>query len=105
MVSSVEEMIALRWDTTPEHVRDLKDGTYVLSHRLMFHWMMVRGFVDMPMEYFDRWCYATKELVDKSLADFVESPPADYEPVGWHRHPPTHRRRVDGDPALEYIDP
>jgi hypothetical protein len=26
------------------------------------------------------------------------------EPQGWHRHVPSMRRRVDGDPAREYLD-
>jgi hypothetical protein len=25
------------------------------------------------------------------------------EPLGWHRHPPTGRRRPDGDPDKEYV--
>jgi hypothetical protein len=27
------------------------------------------------------------------------------EPSGWFRHPPSGRRRVDGDPATEYFQP
>lgn len=96
--------IAKRWETTPDRIKDLKDGTYVMAHRLMFHWM-IRGFFDTPFEYFDRWRYETEELVMKAVTDFVEEPPAGYEPSGWHRHPPTRRRRPAGDPTREYIDP
>lgn len=32
-------------------------------------------------------------------------PKAGTEPSGWFRHPPTGRRRPDGDPSKEYINP
>ncbi len=90
----------------PEHLRkDLKDGTYVAARRLLFHWMLIRGDHDDVLGYFDRWCYATEGLALLALQDFPERPPEGYEPDGWHRHPPTRRRRPGGDPALEYVDP
>lgn len=103
-MTSEIEAIAARWETTTEYARDLKDGTFVLAHRLMFHWMLIRGFLHDHNGYFDRWCYKDEQAAVKALTDFVEEPPVGYEPVGWHRHPPTHRRRPGGDPALEYIE-
>jgi len=32
-------------------------------------------------------------------------PEVDPEPVGWHRETRTARRRPNGDPAQEYIEP
>jgi hypothetical protein len=103
------DRVLIKWDKLGayEDIRDLGDGTFVMAHRLMFHWMLVRGYMDAGVleSYFDRWCYATEELVRDALAAFPVNPVADYEPAGWHRHPPTHRRRPGGDPAQEYIDP
>jgi hypothetical protein len=99
------EKICRNWNTTPDYVRDLKDGTFVMAHRLMYHWMLIRGYIGDAGNYFDRWCYETREGAVDALRDFVECPPAGYEPLGWHRHLPSHRRRPDGDPAKEYIGP
>lgn len=104
------EALKQRWDHGRHdrviHARDLEDGTWVAAVPLMFHWMMIRGDWEQSLGcYFDRWCYQTEELAVKALNEFPINPPAEYEPSGWHRHPPTHRRRVNGDPAQEYIDP
>jgi hypothetical protein len=90
--------------TTRDQVKDLGDGTYVMSYRLMFHWTMIRGFIDDYTGFFDRWCFETRELAMSALADFPLNPPGDYEPKGWHRHPPSARRRPGGDPTQEYRD-
>ena len=100
--------ILTKWDKpgAREDIRDLKDGTWIMAHRLAYHWMLIRGSEgDLLGCYFDRWCYATEDLARQALKDFPERPAKGYEPVGWHRHPPTHRRRPDGDPAREYIEP
>lgn len=68
--------------------------------------------------YLDRWCYHS---VTASLEAFEEWDATEYainytsvfsprpnpvsEPMGWHRHPPTARRRENGDPAKEEIRP
>lgn len=88
-----------------DDIRDLGDGTWLMAHRLMYHWMLIRGTEFEGANYFDRWCYATEDLVRTALAAFPANPTADYEPEGWHRHPPTHRRRPNGDKSREYIDP
>lgn len=85
-------------------VKDLGDGTYVMSKSLLFHWTLIRGQIDDWTGYFDRWCYATRELAEKALHDFPSNPPADYEPTGWHRHPKTGRRRPEGDSAHEHVE-
>lgn len=55
--------------------------------------------------YSDRWCYKSHKA---ALAAFEDWDPTTYvfgvsEPQGWHRHPPTGRRRENGDPSTEEI--
>lgn len=94
----------LSGDVAVTDMRDLGDGSWIMVKRLLFHWMMVRGDFDDLIGYWDRWCYATEELAREALSRFPIHPPADYEPSGWHRHPPTGRRRPDGDATREYIE-
>jgi len=89
---------------TPDRIRDLGDGSYVMIRQLLFHWMMIRGDFEDLIGYWDRWCYADEAGARAALDGFPENPPNDYEPTGWHRHPPTGRRRPDGDPAREHMD-
>jgi len=54
--------------------------------------------------YDDRWCYhdyptALGALIEWAKADFKD------EPMGWHRHPKSGRRRPDGDWMQEYVNP
>lgn len=90
--------------TGHDQIRDLGDGTYVMIRPLLFHWMMIRGDFEDLIGYWDRWCYADAAGARKALDAFPESPGSDYEPEGWHRHPPSGRRRPDGDPSREYRD-
>lgn len=49
---------------------------------------------DQYSEYYeDRWCYHSREAALQALNNWVSGP----EPVGWHRHPSTGRRRENGD--------
>lgn len=92
------------YETPESHIRLLDDGTWVMAKRLMFHWMLIRGLQVEPESYYDRYCYQTEVNVLLSLYSYPQEG-GDFEPLGWHRHPPTHRRRPDGDPTREYIDP
>ncbi len=49
----------------------------------------------------DRWCYKTKDEAVKALEEWNGTG----EPCGWVRHPFSGRRRDDGDPLKEYINP
>jgi hypothetical protein len=80
------------------------DGQYLVLHRLMFHWTMIRGTMFDDWGYEDRWCYADLKKASAGLVDWW-SRGFEGEPTGWHRHPDTGRRRPDGDPSQEYIDP
>lgn len=95
--------VAEFWEAPESHVRVLDDGSYVLAHRLMFHWMLVRGAAESPEFYDDRYCYQTEEMVLQALASYPQEGGM-FEPTGWHRHPPTCRRRPDGDASREYVE-
>jgi hypothetical protein len=65
----------------------LPDGRICGVHRLLYHWTLQ---VDVHEEgYEDRYCYFTKELAVEALDAWN----GQGDPVGWHRHPKTHRRR------------
>lgn len=89
---------------SPDHIRDLGDGTYVMIRRLLFHWMLIRGDFENLVGYWDRWCYADEANARSALEAFPENPSPGYEPTGWHRHPPSGRRRPDGDPEREHLE-
>lgn len=66
-----------------------------------------------PMMYEDRWCYNSFETAHEAAKRWdasgwvsaVRFPEEPYkcEPQGWHRHPQSGRRRVDG--SWEYVMP
>lgn len=78
------------------------DGRWVGLQRLMFHWSIHVGKIGDIAGYDDRYCLATFDLAVESLNDWIKR---DFqgEPINWHRHPPSGRRRTDGDPNQEYI--
>ena len=52
--------------------------------------------------YADRWCF-TDYAKARAALDAWDGE-EDTEPQGWHRHPPTGRRRPDGDASKEYVN-
>jgi hypothetical protein len=54
--------------------------------------------------YDDRWCYHTFQEAMEALDRWKDNP-GDVEPDGWHRHPPSGRRRPDGNKDAEHVDP
>jgi hypothetical protein len=82
------------------------NGKWAAIWPLMFTDAIVSG----PMETItigpeNRWCYqkdghsATEALLDWLVAGLMG------EPEKWHRNPFDGRRRPDGDPNREYVDP
>jgi hypothetical protein len=57
-----------------------------------------------PLAYTDRWCYQSVTEAIAAAEAWVAAGPTQREPDGWHRHPPTGRRRPHGDPSSEYIN-
>ena len=85
------------------HVETFGDGEYVAYYRLMFHWTMIRGHLDITWGYGDRWCYGSDPGdVTQRFAEW-KARGFEGEPEGWTRHPKSGRRRVEGDPATEYV--
>lgn len=76
-------------------------GRYAAIIPFLFTTAIIRGMLDNPIGYDDRWCYETKEAAEKAF----EAWDGNGEPDGWHRHPSTGRRRPGGDAAREYMSP
>lgn len=76
---------------------------YLIITPLLFHWTVMRGLYACPEGVEERWCYANEGLaraaVEKWRAEGWQG-----EPLGWHRHPSTGRRRPDGVPEKEYVE-
>lgn len=76
---------------------------YAVTNRFMFTGGILRGTLeDVSQCYEQRWCYADHGAAVVALAQWRGKDCVD-EPVGWHRHVPSGRRRKHGDPATEEI--
>ena len=62
---------------------------------------IIVGDVGDRAGYADRWCYHSLAAAAEALLLWD----GHGEPYGWHRHPPSGRRRPDGDAAMEYVHP
>ncbi len=76
-------------------------GFYAAVRRLLYHYTMIFGEIGDYQCYSRRWCYQTRQGAFEAMAAWDGLG----EPEGWHRSPETGRRRPNGDPALEYIEP
>lgn len=66
---------------------------------LLYTNAIVSGRMGHALSYDDRWCYHGFDAAKRAL----ESWNGEGEPQGWHRHPPSGRRRPDGDASREYV--
>lgn len=85
-------------------IRIFEDGTYAVIKALMFHYTIIYGALGDVYGYDNRWCYGDR-LAPVQAALAAWDYPEQKEPEGWQRHPDTGRRRPNGDPSKEYIDP
>jgi hypothetical protein len=83
-----------RWYTD---LRRLEDGRWIGVHRLLYHWTLHVG-IDL-WGYEDRWCFATRELAVAAMGAYQPG----VEPVGWHRHPMSGRRRRIGPDGVAVL--
>lgn len=95
-----------QWLTSPcggalFHAKDIGNGMYAGIKPLLFHWTLITGEVGDKWGYTDRWCYADQFAASIALQNWK----GEGEPKGWHRHPSSGRRRIDGNPEREYIAP
>lgn len=92
----------LEWDPDVEawFVKDIPDGRRVWVVQFAFTGAIIVGPPDL-WSYDDRWCYANLRQAAEYARAWDGAPGT--EPVGWHRHPTSGRRRPHGDPAREYL--
>lgn len=75
------------------------NGRDAMLMRLIFTHAII---ADLSSGYYgDRWCYHTYAQAKAALMAWD----GEGEPTGWHRHPDSGRRRPDGDPTREYVQP
>jgi len=87
----------------PLLTRRLDERRYKAVMPFLYTHAVVWGFVQDWLTYEDRWCYGSAAAACIA-ADRWEGPDHG-EPEGWHRHPRSGRRRPDGDPDQEYVNP
>lgn len=77
------------------------DARYVAIVPFAFTWAVITGpYRWAGTVYEDRWCYHTR-LAALAAAHTWDG---QGEPVGWHRHPTTDRRTIDGDMSRIFTD-
>lgn len=83
-------------------VRTMDDGAVVHVVPMLFTSAILISTHLGAQTYFDRWCYMSS---GKALdaADAWTGPYPQTEPKGWHRHPPSGRRRENGAAETETI--
>lgn len=98
------ELQFLQWlkeDCGYRDLRPLPGGRYTAIWPLMFTHAIIVGSIGCYVGYDDRWCYESYDQAKAAL----ESWDGTGEPAGWHRHPTSGRRRVEGEPSSEYLAP
>lgn len=93
------------WEEGEILARRVEDDRYVGVRPLMFTWAVVAGSTHERLVCNPalRWCYSGAPAATAAAAVWDGAPGT--EPIGWHRHPASGRRRPDGDPALEHVAP
>lgn len=79
------------------------DDEWVSIERLLFHWTMKVGEVGDYCGYRTRYCYENYATALGAAAIWADAN-WEGEPIGWHRHPDSGRRRPFGDPEREYVE-
>lgn len=83
---------ALLDDIYTPAVRFFDDGLlYAAPRRLLFHWTVVLGTIEIESFYMTRWCFQTRKQAMDAAFDPAWDGHGD-PAMGWHRHPDTERR-------------
>jgi hypothetical protein len=96
------------WPTVPPNgcvdFRILPDGRLATVRPMLFgqaDLCVVKNREDY-MNFVDEvYSYSSVQSAVDAMWEWSAEP----EPVGWHRHRPSNRRRPNADPALEYVAP
>jgi hypothetical protein len=73
-------------------VRDIGAGRYACLRPLIFTWSLIVGRWGDTLSLDDAWCYHTQAAALAALDAWN----GEGEPAGWHRHPLSGRRVIDG---------
>lgn len=106
MVDALEDLrflTFLKVDCGYARIAVMPDRRYAAIAPLMFHWTMYIGQMGDRVGYDDRYCFADQTVAEAALTEWEERG-FEGEPLHWHRHPPTGRRRADADPEQETIN-
>lgn len=77
-------------------------GRYAAICPFVFSVAIIVGDFGDDYGYSDRWCFNSFLLAAAALTEWAGRN-FEGEPIGWHRHPDTGRRRPDGDASKEYV--
>lgn len=83
------------------YLRDLPDGRIIVVYPMLYTYRVCIGPQDSP--FIDSsWDYPSQ--LEATIAAEEWDGEGD-PPIGWHRHVNSGRRRPEGDPAQEYVNP
>lgn len=81
---------------------NLGDGRGVWVMQQIYNAKIVIGPIG-SRSFDDDWCYRNAKEAVRAAQQW--NPATQLEPEGWFRNRKTARRRIDGDPKHEYIQP
>jgi len=87
MTTLISEDIPLEVLKEYHILKRLPDGRVCGVHKFIYTWSL---HIDIDYcGYGDRYCFSTLELANAALQAYD----GETEPIGWHRHPDSGRRR------------
>ena len=82
--------------------RSFPDGTFIGVEAMIFTNRLCIAYAGTIFGCWDDvWCFDKNINIVEIMTNW--NPYEQKEPMGWNRHPPTGRRRIDGDPSQEYV--
>lgn len=92
----------LQWLKDSDHsaIRPLPGRRYAALRDYIYTCAIITGQIGDRFGFDNRWCYRDSTSAGKAL----EAWDGTGEPQGWHRHPGSGRRRLNGDATQEYIN-
>ena len=99
-MNPIQEFVAFLHQNNYQNIKLLSGDRWAATMQFMFTTAIVVGKVGNKLCYDDRWCYHDDATAAKALVQWDGIG----EPLGWHRHPATGRRRPDGDSSGEYVN-